>query len=125
MPYSLLSKAIQFAAEKHDGQFRDGDFGLPYITHPVEVTTLLRYTGGITDEEMLCAAALHDILEETTVLPSVLKDLFGQRTHDLVVELTRYEPNKDETKGMTKDEIWQLRANLLVDEISKMSPRPT
>lgn len=121
MPYSLLSKAIQFAAEKHDGEYRDGDFGLPYATHPIEVCTSLRYIGGVTDEELLCVAALHDVLEETSVSASEIEKIFGLRIKDLVIELTREEPTADETKGMTKDEVWQLRAGMLLAEISKMS----
>lgn len=122
MPYSLLSKALQFAAEKHEGQFRDGENGLPYATHPFEVCTFLRYIGQVVDEDLLCAAALHDVLEETTTPASEIEKIFGERTGSLVVELTRREPTSEETSGMTKDEIWLLRANMLLAEIKLMSP---
>lgn len=122
MPYSLLSKAIAFAAEKHDGDFRDGDHGLPYATHPIEVCTLLRYTGRVTDEAQLCAAALHDILEETTVEASELEALFGSEVAGLVVELTRTEPPVSEIEGLSKQKIWEIRSELLLNDIKKMSP---
>ncbi len=121
MPYSLLSKALQFAAEKHDGSYRDGENPLPYVTHPVEVCTLLRYIGKVTDEHMLCAAALHDTLEETDETAETLEAHFGKAVADLVVELTRHEPTAKETEGLSKDDIWLLRANMLLDEIRAMS----
>ena len=122
MPYSLLSKALQFAVEKHDGSYRDGENALPYSTHPFEVCMLLRYVGQVTDENLLCAAALHDVLEETDVTADAIRAQFGRKVADLVQELTRREPGPDETKGLAKDEIWQLRANMLLEEISDMSP---
>ena len=121
MPYSLLSQAIRFAAEKHEGDYRDGDFGLPYATHPIEVCILLRHVGNVTDEDLLCAAVLHDILEETTVTPDELKELFGPRVSNLVVELTRTEPSTTDIEGLSKEEIWHLRSGLLLADIARMS----
>lgn len=82
---------------------------------------MLRYIGGITDEQLLCVAVLHDLLEETEVDAATIETLFGLRTKDLVVELTRKEPTAEQVKGLSKDEIWQLRAGMLLAEISKMS----
>lgn len=121
MAYSLLSSAILFAAEKHDQDYRDGDYGLPYATHPIEVCTLLRYVGGVTDEEVLCAAALHDILEETSVPAEELEAKFGSRATALVKELTRTEPSAKEIEGMDKEAVWQLRSGLLLKDIEGMS----
>jgi (p)ppGpp synthase/HD superfamily hydrolase len=123
MQYGLLSKALRFAAEKHEGDYRDGENALPYATHPFEVCILLRYVGNVTDEDQLCAAALHDVLEETSVTPSELEAEFGAGVTELVQELTRFEPNSDQTAGMSKGEIWLLRANMLLAEIKLMSPR--
>lgn len=121
MPYSLLSKAIQYAVEKHDGVFRDGDNGLPYSTHPIEVCALLRYVGGITDEETLCAAVLHDVLEETDTPALEIEEHFGFRVSLLVQELTRTEPTDEEAGALSKEQLWQFRSNLLLADISRMS----
>ncbi|MBS1701646.1 MAG: bifunctional (p)ppGpp synthetase/guanosine-3',5'-bis(diphosphate) 3'-pyrophosphohydrolase [Armatimonadetes bacterium] len=121
MPYSLLTKAIRYATEKHADDYREGDHGLPYITHPVEVCTLLRYVGGVVDEDLLCTAALHDVLEETQTEAGEIESLFGLRIKELVVELTRTEPTAAEIEGMSKKDVWQLRANMLLSEIEKMS----
>jgi len=117
-----VDAAIEFAAKAHRGQIRDGANPLPYITHPVEVLVNLRYLGGVTDEAMLCAAALHDVVEETSVRFEAIEERFGPRVRELVQELTRREPTPAETKGMTKDQIWELRSGMLLAEIAKMSP---
>ena len=121
MPYTLLSKAIRFAVDVHDGDYRDGEFGLPYSTHPIEVCSLLRYVGGVTDVEMLCAAALHDVLEETDVTTAELEIEFSFRIYLLVMELTRTEPTREEASMLSKDALWQHRTNLLLTDIAAMS----
>ncbi|RYG24684.1 bifunctional (p)ppGpp synthetase/guanosine-3',5'-bis(diphosphate) 3'-pyrophosphohydrolase [bacterium] len=122
MRYPRLDKAIVLAAQLHKGQEREGDAPLPYITHPMEVLMALRYEGGETDEDLLCAAALHDTIEESQADLGEIRSVVGERAANLVEELTRREPSKEETKGMSKDEIWKLRANMLLDEIREMSP---
>ena len=110
------------AAHLHRGQEREGGAPLPYFTHPMEVLLALRYEGGETDEDLLCAAALHDVIEESGTDLSEIESAVGRRAAGLVGELTRREPTAEETKGMTKDEIWRLRANMLLAEIREMSP---
>lgn len=117
-----LHAAIRFATERHDAEVREGDVPLPYITHPVEVLLLLRYVGGVSDEELLCAAALHDTVESGVATLAEIRDLCGDRTAELVRELTRYEPTAAETAGMTKAEIWELRSETLLSEIGRMGP---
>ncbi|HEY0866319.1 MAG TPA: HD domain-containing protein [Fimbriimonas sp.] len=117
----MLQKAIEAAARLHSGQYRDGDDPLPYCTHPFEVLLILRHEGKVVDEAMLCAAALHDTIEESGADPEELERDFGPRTRDLVVELTREEPGEDRTRGLTKDEVWQLRSEMLLSEIREMS----
>ena len=122
MPYRLLDKAIQLAARWHAGEDRDGANALPYIVHPIEVLINLRNVGEVTDETMLCAAALHDVVEETDATLEDIGDSMGKAVRDLVEELTRVEPKKSETRGMDKDAIWRMRADLLLAEIAEMSP---
>lgn len=117
-----LDAAIEFATKAHRGQRREGEVPLPYITHPMEVLMNLRYLGGIGDPDMLCAAILHDTVEETNVTLPEIETRFGPTVRHLVEELTRREPTAEETRGMSKDEIWELRSKMLLDEIAKMSP---
>ncbi len=117
-----FDEAIETATKLHAGQFRDGENPLPYITHPIEVLLNLRYIGQVSDEEMLCAALMHDTVEAGTTSSDQLAAKFGSQVGALVNELTRREPTSDEIEGLSKGQIWQLRAEMLIDEIGKMSP---
>jgi len=119
--YQHLSRAIKWAAKLHLTQFRDGDHPLPYIVHPIEVLSNLRYVGGIEEESMLIVAVLHDTVEEGGTTLAKIQEKFGERVAALVEELTRYEPTESEKSGLTTDQIWQLRSDLLLAEIAKMS----
>lgn len=119
--YPRLQKAIKFATRCHKGQDREGDSPLPYITHPIEVLMNLRYIGGETDEDLLCAAALHDVVEESQVAFQEISDRCGPNVALLVKELTRREPSPEETAGLTKEQVTLLRGNMLLEEISMMS----
>jgi (p)ppGpp synthase/HD superfamily hydrolase len=121
MSTSKLQQAVLFATQSHFGDDREGPAPLPYITHPMEVLINLRYIGEVADEEMLCAAALHDVIEESSIKLGEIGQRFGSRVETLVKELTRREPTAEETSGLTKDEIWNLRAGILVEEIEAMS----
>ena len=122
MEYESLDRALVFAARRHRKQRRDGENALPYFTHPVEVLLCLRYEGSVIREPMLCAAILHDLLEETKTQASEIEARFGAEVAHLVRELTRREPSAQETEGLGKEEIYRLRTDWLLQEISAMSP---
>jgi guanosine-3',5'-bis(diphosphate) 3'-pyrophosphohydrolase len=119
---SLLQEAVKWAARLHRGQDRDGPYPLPYLTHPMDVLSLVRYKAGVTDEDILCTAALHDVMEMCGVDREDVEKRFGPRVASLVVELTRREPSLEETAGLSKDAVWQLRSDILLEEIRMMSP---
>ncbi len=122
MEQSRLQDAVLWAAQLHAGQWREGDGPLPYVTHPIEVMSLLRFVGGVADEDLLCAAALHDAVESGDAKLSDVKNRFGERVSGIVKEVTREEPTNEFVVGMSKDEIWQLRSDILLNEIRAMSP---
>lgn len=117
-----LESAILWATEVHAGEARDGAAPLPYIAHPVEVLSLVRYVGGVVDEDVLCAAVLHDVVETDKVAIGDVAVRFGDRTRDLVAELTRTEPTAEQIEGLDEDAVWELRAGLLLDDVRRMSP---
>jgi guanosine-3',5'-bis(diphosphate) 3'-pyrophosphohydrolase len=123
MSSQLLQSAILFASTAHEGQWREGPDPMPYITHPLDVLEKLRDTGGVTEESMLIAAVLHDTLEECDVAASEISARFGEDVSSLVRELTRTEPSQKETSHLSKGEIWRLRADMLLAEVTQMSPR--
>lgn len=120
--YPKLEKAIRFAAKAHRGFLKDGPNPLPYIVHPVEVVLLLRHVGGVLDEDVLCAGALHDTLEWSDAKPEQIRKRFGGRVLGLVQEMTRREPTEEERAGLDKDGVWELRSRVLLAEIAAMSP---
>ncbi len=64
----MLSKAILIATNAHHGQFDRG--GNPYILHPLKV---LHYLNS-NDEELMCIAVLHDVIEDSDVTYKDLVD---------------------------------------------------
>jgi len=117
-----LAKAIRFAARAHRGQYREGEPALPYITHPIDLINKLAYIGEVKDEEVLIAAALHDVLEETDADTNKIRDKFGERVLAIVQELTREEPTSEVAEGMTEAALRDLRNKLLLDGVKNMGP---
>lgn len=88
----MIEKAKQFAREKHHSQLDDD--GLDYFTaHVCQVAMLVRLAEG--SENMIAAAYLHDVLEDTDTDEDELRAAFGNEITDLVLELT-HEGCKDE-----------------------------
>src|SRR5687768_6638212 len=85
---ALLFKALAFAAHKHRDQRRKDAEASPYINHPIALADALVNEGGITDIEVLCAALLHDTVEDTDTTPAELTDAFGPRVARIVAEVT-------------------------------------
>jgi (p)ppGpp synthase/HD superfamily hydrolase len=82
---SLRSKAMRFAEEAHRGVTRRYT-GEPYVTHPFNVAMLV--STATADEEVVAAALLHDVLEDTAVSLDEITAAFGPRVAALVVEVT-------------------------------------
>lgn len=87
-------KAARFAREAHGSQTRAG--GAPYYWHPMAVARIL-WDNGHRDPDLLRAAYLHDVLEDTKVSSYELNKLFNWGTVTLVRAVTRPkgEPHED------------------------------
>jgi guanosine-3',5'-bis(diphosphate) 3'-pyrophosphohydrolase len=85
---ALLLKALAFAAHKHRDQRRKDADASPYINHPIALADALVNEGGVTDFEVLCAALLHDTVEDTDTTHEELVDAFGSRIARIVAEVT-------------------------------------
>ncbi len=85
---AIIIAAANFAAIKHQDQRRKGIDASPYINHPLAVANLLANEAGITDTATLCAAILHDILEDTNTTADEMRAVFGNEIADIVQELT-------------------------------------
>ena len=85
---ALLLKALAFAAHKHRDQRRKDAEASPYINHPIALADVLVNEGGVSDVEVLCAALLHDTVEDTATTPEELAGAFGSRVARIVAEVT-------------------------------------
>lgn len=84
----LILKAVAFAAHKHKDQRRKDAGASPYINHPIALANLLCNEGGVTDPHVLCAALLHDTVEDTETTPEELAEHFGEAIRNIVMEVT-------------------------------------
>ncbi|MDD4938313.1 MAG: HD domain-containing protein, partial [Candidatus Shapirobacteria bacterium] len=85
--------AYNFAQKSHEGQFRKS--GEPYFTHCVEVCNILKNEWGITDENYLVAALLHDTVEDCGLTIEQLKLQFGIEVAELVSGVTKLKSSTD------------------------------
>ena len=88
MAFALVFKAASFAAEKHKRQWRKDIDGSPYINHPLAVAAFLTDVGGISDENVIAAALLHDTIEDTQTTPDELMAHFGDVVTRIVLEVS-------------------------------------
>src|SRR5712692_350332 len=86
-PINLLA-AVQFAADKHRLQRRKDSGASAYINHPIDVAMVLAREGGVSDEDLLVAALLHDTVEDTKTTFDELERQFGRAIRNIVAEVT-------------------------------------
>jgi len=84
----LILAATAFAAEKHRHQRRKDAEASPYINHPIALAQVLSAEAGIDDPEVICAALLHDTIEDTDTTPDELRQVFGAAIARIVAEVT-------------------------------------
>ena len=107
---NIFENAVVYALHKHAGQYRKN--GEIYILHPLEVATIV---GTMTkDLEILSAAVLHDIVEDTDTSIEEIEKIFGKRIATLV---SRETENKH--IEMTKTESWKLRKTESLEELKR------
>jgi len=83
-----LLRALEFASERHSQQRRKGPSGVPYVNHLIEVASLLAGLAEVEDTDILIAAVLHDVLEDTTTTQEEVGARFGERVLRLVCQLS-------------------------------------
>ncbi len=85
---ALVLHAALFAAHKHRDQRRKDEAASPYINHPLSLASVLAVEGGITDAATLCAALLHDTIEDTDTAGDEIEREFGSEVRRLVEQVT-------------------------------------
>ena len=99
--YELVLKAFEFANEAHKGVRRRS--GEPYILHPIAVAKIVVDEIGLGCKS-ICAALLHDVVEDTEFTVEDIERLFGDKIASLVDGLTKIKTaldndNKNKTQA--------------------------
>ena len=81
----LITRAYEYALKKHGDQLRKS--GEPYIIHPLNVAYILAEIG--LDEATICAALLHDVVEDTNTTNEDIVNEFGEEIAQMVAGVTK------------------------------------
>jgi (p)ppGpp synthase/HD superfamily hydrolase len=95
----IAQAALEFASERHAGQYREIDHA-PFIVHPIEVGRLLRCDG--QPDDVIAAGLLHDVLEKTATSSAELRHRFGVRIAWLV-ETVSDDPSSRDYEARKRD----------------------
>lgn len=105
-----IENAIQFAAVAHAWTTRKGK-ARPYILHPIEAMTIV---ASLTeDEEVLAAAVLHDVVEDTDVTEGEIRAEFGDRVATLVMA-----ESEDKMRDIPSEASWKARKQATIDHLA-------
>ena len=97
----LVSEAIAFAVKAHDGMRRKKSES-PYILHPMEAAVIV---GTMTnDQNVISAAALHDVVEDADITIDEIEVRFGKRVRELVESET-----EDKRADLPPSDTWKIR----------------
>ena len=97
----LVSEAIAFAVKAHDGMRRKKS-DAPYILHPMEAAVIV---GTMTDDQnLIAAAALHDVVEDAGIAIEEIEKRFGKRVRELVESET-----EDKRADLPPAATWRIR----------------
>lgn len=108
---SLLDRAIIYAVRAHAGTERRGK-GFPYIVHPMEAMAIVATL--TADQELLAAAVLHDVVEDTALTVEDIRAEFGDR----VAELVEAESDKF-VEGVSESDSWRTRKQAAIDRLAE------
>ena len=97
----LVSEAIAFAVKAHDGMRRKKSRA-PYILHPMEAAVIV---GTMSDDQnLIAAAALHDVVEDAEITIEEIEEKFGKRVRELVESET-----EDKRADLPPSDTWRIR----------------
>lgn len=113
MKQDTILRARSFATKAHEGQTRKYT-GEPYIVHPIAVANIVSATMGEDREDMISAALLHDVVEDTSHTIADIDRVFGSEIAELVDALTDVSRLEDGNRA--------VRKNLDLIHISQASP---
>ena len=108
-----IEKAIEFALMAHEGALRKGT-GLPYILHPLEAAAIAAQL--TKDPDVIAAAILQDVLEDTSFTADDIRDRFGERVAELVISCT-----ENKRRNVSSPDSWNLRKRETIEHLKTAS----
>jgi guanosine-3',5'-bis(diphosphate) 3'-pyrophosphohydrolase len=115
--------AAAFAADRHRMQRRKDADASPYINHPLALAHILSSEGSISDPDILCAALLHDTVEDTETTIEELEGRFGAEVASIVAEVTNDPslPKAEQKKAQVANAASKSRGAKLVKLADKIA----
>lgn len=107
---SLFDRAARFALQAHAGTERRGK-GFPYIIHPMEAAAVV--ASETSDPELLAAAMLHDVVEDTDTSLDEIRAAFGERIAALVAA-----ESDEDVPLLPPAESWYARKQAAIDRLA-------
>jgi len=103
-----LARAVRFATARHGDQRRKT--GAPYLEHLLEALQILVEGAGVSRPDVLVAAVLHDVVEDTPCTLADVRAAFGSRVAELVGWVTKPDPGPDQdSAAVTERYLRRLR----------------
>jgi len=96
-----VARAVEFAVRYHGDQTRPT--GAPYVEHLLEAVEVLVRGVGVTDPDILQAAVLHDVVEDTPCTIDEVRRAFGDRVAEMVGWVTKPEPAEGVDRKAAKE----------------------
>lgn len=109
----IIDGAIRLATKAHEGVVRKGG-DKPYIVHPMEAMVIVSTM--TDDQEVMAAAALHDVVEDSDVTLDDIRRELGERVASLV-----HAETDSEVPGLSHIESWQHRKQTTIDRLAAAS----
>lgn len=108
-----VRRAYYYAEQAHDGQFRRS--GDPYVTHPLAVANIL--CDMHMDHQSLMAAMLHDVIEDTGISKTAIKNQFGGTVADLVDGVSKLNKINFSSRAEAQAENFQKMAMAMAKDL--------
>ena len=108
-----VRRAYFYAEQAHDGQYRHS--GDPYVSHPLAVALILSEMH--MDHQSLMAAMLHDVIEDTGITKTAIKNQFGNTVADLVEGVSKLNKITFSSRAEAQAENFQKMAMAMAKDL--------
>jgi (p)ppGpp synthase/HD superfamily hydrolase len=115
----VYEKAVRFAADAHQGSYRKGTT-IPYLIHPLEVSVIvcrilreLKEEVSFAEYEIMAAAVLHDVVEDTDCSIQDIRENFGERIEQIVAH-----ESEDKREHMDPAATWKVRKQEFLENLA-------